>query len=213
MCLIRIVNGLLMFAIPLTLAFYVTNKFKMGWGLWWIGGAIFIISQIGHIPFNYLASMILNKTNLVNWSRTNQIIFNACFLGLSAGLWEEGSRYAMYHWWIKESRSWQKGILLGVGHGGFESMLLGILTLYTFVQMVAVKNIDISTIVPHDQLTYAIQSITTYWSQPWYESLLGSIERGLTLPIQIAFSIAFRVRILRIFMSFLIKSTIFLPLS
>jgi uncharacterized membrane protein YhfC len=55
--------------------------------------------------------------------------------------------------------------------------------------MVAVKNIDISAVVPHDQLTNTIESIAAYWATPWYDSLLGAIERVLTIPIQIALSV------------------------
>jgi len=186
---IRILNVLLMICLPIGLAAYINSKFNLGWRLWWLGGGVFVLSQIGHIPFNYFSSLILNKTNLVYWPQVYQTIFNALFLGLSAGLWEESARYSAFRWWVGKEKSWRRGIQLGVGHGGFESIILGLLVLYTFIQMMAVKDIDISTLVPLDQLSKTIGAIETYWSTPWYDALLGAIERALTLPIQIALSV------------------------
>lgn len=186
---IRILNVLLMIFLPIGLAFYIKLKFKFNWYLWWLGGGVFVLSQIGHIPFNYFSSLILNKTSMVYWPQVYRTIFNALFLGLSAGLWEEAARYSAFRWWVGKKRSWSKGIQLGAGHGGFESIILGLLGLYTFIQMVAVKNIDISTLVPPDQLSKTFGAITTYWTTAWYDTLLGAIERALTLPIQIALSV------------------------
>ena len=183
------INALLMVVLPVSLSFLVVSKYKISWRLWWIGGTIFVLSQIGHIPFNNFIGQILNKTNMVYWTKTNQVIFNALFLGVSAGIWEEFARYAMYRWWSREARNWRTGILLGLGHGGFESIIIGLIALYTFLQMMAIRNIDISSIVPPAQLSNATKSISIYWAMPWYDSLIGSFERALTLPIQIALSL------------------------
>jgi len=189
MILIHLLNALLMVVIPVSLAFIAILKMKLGWRFWLIGGLVFLLSQIGHIPFNYFVGKILNKTELIYLPWTGQILFNACFLGLSAGLWEESFRYLMYRWWIKDARSWQKGILAGLGHGGFESIILGFLAVYTLLQMLALKNADIRTIVQPERLSATLKAVAIYWSMPWYDTLLGSIERTLTLPIQVAFSV------------------------
>jgi len=174
---------------PVVLAAYVNIKFKSNWQLWWIGGAVFILSQIGHIPFNYFTSVLLYKTSLVLWPKVYQIIFNALFLGLSAGLWEELARYSAFRWWVGEARSWNQGVQLGIGHGSFESIILGLLVSYTFIQMVAMKDIDLRSLVPQDQLSQTLNSINTYWALPWYAAILGGIERMLTMPVQIAMSV------------------------
>jgi len=182
-------NGLLMIAMPIGLAIYLTRCWKLGWGLWFIGAGTFILSQVGHIPFNAAASAILNRTSMVNWSKSNQLIFNAIFLGLSAGLFEEFARYGMFRWWAKDARSWRKGVLAGAGHGGVEALILGGLVFYTFMQLAVYRNIDLSTVVPATQLEAAKAQITTYWSATWYASLLGALERFFTIPVQIAFSV------------------------
>jgi uncharacterized membrane protein YhfC len=182
-------NGFLMIAMPIVLGIYLARRFKLGWRLWWIGAATFVLSQVGHIPFNWVMSILLNKTALVNWPHTAQTVFNVVFLGLSAGLWEEGARYAMYRWWAKDARSWRKGLLTGAGHGGAEAIILGGLVLYGFIQMAAVRSTDLSTLVPANQLDLARQQVTAYWSATWYDSLLGALERLFTIPTQIAFAV------------------------
>lgn len=185
----HLLNGLLMIAMPVGLAIYLTRRWKLGWGLWFIGAGTFILSQVGHIPFNSAAGALLNRTSMVNWSKPNQLIFNAIFLGLSAGLFEELFRYGMFRWWAKDARSWRKGVLAGAGHGGVEAIILGILVLYSFMQLAAYRNVDLATIVPAAQLEVAQGQITTYWSATWYASLLGALERFFTIPVQIAFSV------------------------
>ena len=182
-------NGLLMMVMPIGLAIYLSQRWKLGWGLWLIGAATFILSQVGHIPFNAAAGGILNKTSLVDWPRTSQIIFNAVFAGLSAGLFEELSRYAMFRWWTKDARSWKKGVLAGAGHGGAEAIILGGLVFFSFLQLVAYRNLDLSTVVPADQLEVAKAQIAAYWSATWYDSLLGAVERFFTIPTQIALAV------------------------
>lgn len=182
-------NGLLMIAMPIVLGIYLTRLFKLGWRLWWIGAAVFILSQVGHIPFNWMMSILLNKTLLVNWPQTAQTVLNAVFLGLSAGLWEEGARYSMYRWWAKDARSWRKGLLAGAGHGGAEAIILGGLVLYAFIQMTAIRSTDLSTLVPANQLDLARQQVAAYWSATWHDSLLGALERLFTIPTHIALAV------------------------
>jgi uncharacterized membrane protein YhfC len=182
-------NGLLMIVMPLGLAIYLTRAWKLGWRLWFIGAATFILSQVGHIPFNYVAGLVLNKTGLVNLSPVAQKTFNAVFLGLSAGLFEELFRYGMFRWWVKDARTWRKGVLAGAGHGGAEAIILGGLTFYAFLQLAAYRNADLSTLVPAAQLVVAKAQITAYWSASWYASLLGAVERFFTIPTQIAFAV------------------------
>lgn len=196
MVYLHLLNAILMLVIPLGLAFYITSKWKTGGKYWLIGAAVFILSQVGHIPFNYLAGKILNQTSLVSLSKQNQILFNAIFLGLSAGIWEESARLFMYGWVAKNARSWKAGVLLGLGHGGSESILFGALALYSLLQVLAVRTADVSKLVTPEQLPGTLAKIAEYWSMPWFMALMGSFERILTIPIQVGFSIL----VLQVFM-------------
>jgi uncharacterized membrane protein YhfC len=182
-------NSLLMLLLPLGLAAYFTRRWKLGWRLWLIGGATFIMSQVGHIPFNAVMTSILNQTGLKDLTPQQGLLFNAVFLGLSAGLFEELFRYGMFRWWAKDARSWRTSILAGAGHGGVEAIFVGALALYGFFQLAALRSADLSTLFPANQLALAQQQVAAYWSMPWTESFLGLLERCLTIPIQISFSV------------------------
>ena len=178
-----------MMALPVGLAIYLCRKFGMGWRLIGIGAATFVLSQAGHLPFNAGLTLLFQQKILPSPPQSWAHGFNAAVLGLSAGLWEELSRYAVYRWWAKDARQWRQGVLMGVGHGGMEALLLGALVLMTFFQMVILRNLNLSAVVPADQLQLAQEQVARYWSAPWYASLLGAFERAFTIPLQILFSV------------------------
>lgn len=189
----HLLNALLMIAMPLGLAVYLTRKWKLGWRLWFIGAATFVLSQVGHIPFLRFISSLLNRPPLVNvflrMSPSNVLIFNGVVVGLAAGLFEELFRYGMYRWWAKDARSWRKGILTGAGHGGAEALIFGGLALYSFFQLAAYRNIDLSAAIPASQLPAAGAQVAAYWSTAWYDAFLPSFERLSAILIQISMAV------------------------
>jgi uncharacterized membrane protein YhfC len=90
----------------------------------------------------------------------------------------------MYRYWAKRARWWGEGVLLGTGHGGIEALIIGGLVLFTYLQMVALRGVDLSAFSPTD--TAAIQQ---YWAIPWHLSILGAVERLFTIPAHIAWSV------------------------
>jgi uncharacterized membrane protein YhfC len=183
-------NATLMIGLPVGLGFYLSRRFQLGWRLWFIGAAGFLISQAGHIPFNVaLAPLLSRAETLLRVSTIARLPVSAAFLGLSAGLFEEITRYLVMRLWARDARSWRKGVLLGAGHGGAESIALGGLALYGFFEMVALRGADLSRIVPASQLALAQQQVAAYWSAPWYEDLLGAVERCFALGVQVCLSV------------------------
>jgi uncharacterized membrane protein YhfC len=189
----HLLNGLLMVGMPVGLGIYLTRRFRIGWRIWWIGAATFFLSQVGHIPFNQGLTQLFQRGILPSPVPEWRLPFNAIVLGLSAGLWEELARYSAYRWWAKDARSWRKGVLLGAGHGGMEAILLGLLVLYGYTQMLALRGQDLATLFGNRltpaQLLALQAQFDTYWSIPWTTSLLGAVERLFTIPVQITLSV------------------------
>jgi len=182
-------NGFLMIGMPVGLAIFLTRRFKLGWRLWWIGAATFVLSQVGHIPFNALVGLILNRTGYVLWTPGQQLLFTSIFAGLSAGLFEELFRYGMFRWWARDARSWRKGVLAGAGHGGAEAIVLGAIVVYGFIQLLILRSADLSKLYSGATLATAIQQVKAYWSAPLPATLLGALERFFTIPIQISLAV------------------------
>jgi uncharacterized membrane protein YhfC len=183
-------NWLLMIALPILLGIYLTEKFHMGWKLWLIGAATFVISQVFHIPFNiYILNPAIEGLQSALQGISPQLIA-AILLGLSAGVFEECSRYGMFRWWIKDNRTWRGAVLTGAGHGGIEAIILGILVILQFINLLVYRNSDLSNLnLTPLGLLVNHQTIQAYWNLPWYATLLGAVERAFTIPFHIAASV------------------------
>ena len=108
-----LLNFLLMIALPVFLARWIQQRYRPGWGFWGMGAATFVLSQVGHIPFNLVvqqAGLLPDVSNGVG-----NLVITAVFLGLSAGVFEEGARTLTYRFWAKEARTWKTGLMLGAG--------------------------------------------------------------------------------------------------
>lgn len=182
-------SAIYIIVISLGLGALIAGKFGFGWRLYWIGAATFILSQVGHIPFNAGLTALFRNGILPSPPVAWHLTFNAVVLGLSAGLFEEIARYAAYRWWAKEARSWGRGLLFGAGHGGIEALLIGVLLLVTFINMFALKDADLAGLVSPGRLSLAREQVEAYWSVTWYDSLLAAVERSFSLPAHLALSI------------------------
>lgn len=188
--LVRLLNALLMLAIPVALGAFLARRLRVGWRLFAVGAATFVASQVLHIPFNAWAlGPALQSAGLAQADRGLPLILLALVYGLSAGVFEEGARYLVYRFWIKDARRWGQGVMYGAGHGGAEAMILGALAVYAFFQLTALRNADLTSLVPPEQLELARAQIEAYWAAPWYEALAGALERVLALCVQIGLAV------------------------
>jgi uncharacterized membrane protein YhfC len=187
---IRALNAGLMIALGLVLGTWLARRRKMSWGLFGIGAATFVVSQIGHIPFNALAlSRILDRLGWIDMASTGSLIGASALLGLSAGIFEEGARYLMYRFWAKKARTWEEALMIGAGHGGIEAILLGLLAGYALLQVLALRGVDLATVLPADQVEIARLQVEAYWATPWYASLLGAVERAFAICLHLSLSV------------------------
>jgi uncharacterized membrane protein YhfC len=181
---------LVVLALVIGLGIFLTRKYNLGWRLFWIGAALFIVAQIFHIPFNLVVDRLIRNGVFPTVPEQYQLLFSALFLGLSAGLFEEITRYAGLRWWAKDARSWAKGLLFGSGWGGMEAIIFFIIPLLlNYVIFLALRTQDLSSMLPPEQFAPLQDGLDMFWGVAWYDSLLGAVERVLVLPIQIAFTI------------------------
>lgn len=181
-------NSILMVIIPIAAAIIIRQKTGAGWRLFFIGAATFIFSQILHIPFNWL----VGKTGLLptDLSIGMNLLIVAVFLGLSAGVFEEGSRYLAYRFWAKDARSWSRGMMLGAGHGGIEAILLGlILLINNFSLLMVANNATLMSNIPADQQATIMSTAQQILQLPWYGVLLGAVERLFAVIAHLAMSV------------------------
>jgi uncharacterized membrane protein YhfC len=178
-------SGLLVFALVLGLGAYLTRRFNLGWGLFWTGGVVFVLSQVLHIPFNAFILPRLLPALAEPWA----FYMLGLAVGLSSGVFEEGARYLMYRFWTRQARTWKQGVLLGVGHGGVEALIVGGLILWTAINLWALEGQDLNQILTPEQIPLARQQIASLEALAWYETLAGFAERLFVLPAHIFMSV------------------------
>jgi len=181
---------LFVLALVIGLGVFLTRKYNLGWRLYWIGAALYIIAQILHIPFNLLIDRLFKNGVLPAVPEGYQLLFSAVFLGLSAAFFEQLIRYTGLRWWAKEARSWAKGLLFGSGWGGMEAIIFFAIPLsLNYVIFLALRTQDLSGMLAPEQLAPLQRGLEIFWGVRWYDSLLGALERIMVIPIQIALTI------------------------
>jgi uncharacterized membrane protein YhfC len=171
-----------MIILPIGLWIYFKRRFVLPWKLVVAGALTFIAAQVLHIPLVFGMNSFL---------QTLPLVVHAVILGLLAGFFEETARYILFKFILRDTKSWKEGILAGLGHGGIEAILLGILAAVGFATMVGNRNMDLSTVpsIPADQLDLARQQVEAYWSAPWYLALMGFVERIFAICLHVSLSV------------------------
>ena len=190
---LRGLSALLMIVLPLAVGVYLTHRWHKGWGLVFVGAATFLISQVGHLPFNAaVLNPVLTRLGF-GVGPDPQPVWGlaaaALLLGLAAGVFEEGARFLVYRFWIRRARTYREGVLFGLGHGGAEAIAVAVLAILQLAQAYALRGQDLSTIVPADQLAVAQAQLDAYWAIPAPAALLSAVERASALAVQITLSV------------------------
>lgn len=181
-------NALLMILMPLALGWLVARRHSVSWTLFGIGAATFILSQVAHVPFNFFFFKAIGEW-LTGLTEARRLVVTAVLLGVSAGVFEEGSRYLTYRYWAKDARTWGSGLMLGAGHGGAEAIILGLLAGINFVVLSAMQAGYLTNVVPPEQKLLVDDLLTGVFSAAWYDTILGAAERFFALGLHLALSL------------------------
>lgn len=188
-------NSLLMLVMPILLGIWIARRYKVGWSLFFLGTLGFVLSQVGHIPFNQFVLNPFAAGVMEGGDDIGRMAFVALLLGLSAGVFEEIVRY-LFYLRMKNARSWDEGLMFGAGWGGVESVITGLLAATTIANVYIYQSGLIESLVPADQLATNAEAIALGAAQidelvnsPPYVLLLGAVERFFTLFLHLSFSI------------------------
>lgn len=170
---------------PILLALWLRRSFRVSWFLFGVGTLTFIGSQIVHLPLLNLLSkwgvLPANSTSLEGAALWQ----TAAILGLAAGICEEPARVLAF-WLLKRSRKLEDSLMLGLGHGGIEAMILvGILAAGSIAQLFALRGQDLGALqLSPEQLTFVNQQMLLFERTP----LLGFmplVERLLAISLHV----------------------------
>lgn len=175
---------LIMFGLPAVLIFHFYKKEKISIKAVLVGAVIFFVFQlIIRIP---LLGIIQTQPWYVKLNNES-ILGTALFLGLTAGIFEECGRFLGFKYLLKDDLEWKNGIAYGIGHGGIESIYIGLSMLSYLVFSFAANNGSLIRLVGSKSKADMIVSILA--NTPSYMFAVSGIERIFALTIQIALSL------------------------
>jgi len=172
---------------PLALAVLIARRYHARWLYWLYGLLVFLLFQgITRVPV-----MVFVQTRPPVREALKEPVWFWPFLlfaAATAGLFEEGGRWLAFRFVIpREERRWRTSLMLGAGHGGLESIAVGLAALATLVAYLVV------TLVPAETFSgYAeqIDQAKKYFAGvPSWVPLLGGWERLGALAIQVGLSV------------------------
>lgn len=185
-----IFNFSLMIALPVLLGIAVTRRWKTGWALWGWGALAFIASQAARWPLLIGLTALFNAGVLPHIPEGYTNAFNIAVLSLTAGLFEEGSRYLFYRFAIPRARRWEQAVTFGAGHGGIEAILLGVGVALSFINMAALRVMDWNTLaLTAEQRAGLTEQFTAYWAAPVWLTVLGAVERVFALCLHVTLAV------------------------
>jgi len=173
------ISLLLSIALPLVAAIVLRKRLRFLWKAVLTGALVFLVFQVlTRIPLlGYLQRILWYQV----FSKSYPLI-SGFLIALSAGLFEEIGRYVGFRFFLKNHLDWENGIAYGIGHGGFESLLVGTAFLNNLVISVLINSGKASPQVP----TSAVSTLVNT-APPMF--LVGGIERVLAFVIQIGLSL------------------------
>ncbi len=181
-----IINIVICFGMPLGSLAYLLIKKKRAMIPFFAGMATFIVFQLMlRVPLvnGLFASM--------DWYKhmTNNPLLYGLFLGLMAGLVEEGGRYCGYRALLKERDRWIDGFALGAGYGGIGAVVVGITYLSNLALILSINNGDFAQLTANLSADEANQIFTQLTALQPFDILLSGLERIFAFIIQIALSL------------------------
>lgn len=190
---------LLMIFIPLGLTVWLRRRYRVPWLLFCLGLLTFVGSQTYHIPLNNW----LGDVGLIGAVSADAPDFwrTAVILGLSAGLSETVARVLGYGFLFRRklAERFEDGVLVGLGHGGIEAMIIGgVFTAGSLSSLWAIRHVDLNTLgLSAVELTAVTEQLSLLQQSPWLV-FAAVFERLIALTLHVTISVlvwrAFKTR-------------------
>lgn len=177
---------LLMFGLPVAAAAALRRRLAAPWFLFLVGAATFAGSQAVHLPLNAaLTRLGLLPEHGVDGAQP--LWQTALLLGFTAGLCEESAR-ALGYVLLRRWRRFEHSLLLGLGHGGFEAMVVGVLTAASLSSLAALHGVDLQTLALSPAQFAALTAQLQVFEQSPFHAALPLLERLGAMALHVVFS-------------------------
>jgi ABC-2 type transport system permease protein len=172
--------------LPLCLAIVLRRSDRVPWLYFCVGVLTFVVAQLVHLPLNRL----LESAGLLPDEAVTGIALAqaAAILGLTAGLTEELVRTAGYAI-VKRARRFQDGVMMGLGHGGIEAMLIAVVLAASISSLVFFSETNEPPVELLPEQAAAIEKQLSHLADSPLLTLAPLVERMIALAIQVSLSV------------------------
>lgn len=177
---------LTMILLPVILAILLRRHYTVPWLYFVVGILTFVGAQIVHLPLNKLLANlgILPEGAQQGW----QLVQTALVLGLTAGLTEELARAGGYAI-VRKARRVEDGIMMGLGHGGLEAMIVASLTAAGVGSLWFMKGLEsLPSSLTAEQMSILEQQLAQISATPLV-ALAPLVERVIAITLHVSLSV------------------------
>ncbi|MED4352805.1 YhfC family intramembrane metalloprotease [Schinkia azotoformans] len=109
---------------PIAILIFLLRKKSLSWKSFWIGALIFVI--FSQVLEKLLHIAVIDPAGpSLKW--TDSTAAFVAYGALAAGVFEEIGRYLAFKFLLKRNLEYKDGLSFGLGHGGIEAILIGVL--------------------------------------------------------------------------------------
>lgn len=191
---LMVVSVVLAIMVPFALLLYFYKRLAISLKAVFAGVVVWLIfSQVlEKILHVYVLQM---NAWTATWMDANPIIY-ALYASLASGIFEEGGRWLAFSYWVTR-RAWKDGLAYGIGHGGIESILIGVFSLQNIFFAKLINNGQLDSLINKIPLEVLAEIKNTLVNSPLLWFAETGIERMIALVIQIALSILVMYGVIR----------------
>ena len=176
--------------LPFVVGFWVEGKLDVPWRAFWYGALVYGLAQLAlRIP---LLSLVGPKVAPADGDGFAAILAWTVVLAGSTALVELAARYLGYRYLFRGlGRTWQGGVMFGLGMGTLESLfLVGLPTLLTFANALSLPGMDpVAQGFDAEQTVQLREAQAQLATLSAWMPLSAAVERLLTLLLQMALAV------------------------
>ena len=182
-----IISVVIAIALPVALAAIINKRFKSGWNIILYGALAFIAAYFFNLFVSNQLSTMINSGSYPWMETTWFSILYPILIGILTGLLEQGANWLALRISGALGKAWGRGLGLGIGHAGMESIYaVGIPLLLTVIQVLSLQANGIASLNLSAPDAASLQeSLNQFYATPWHLPLAVGVDRIFWLVIQL----------------------------
>lgn len=185
---VQFISVSIMVIVPFIAGAIAHRRLGVGWRIFWMGAIAFVVSQmLLRIPLIGALQLVLSP----QIAGSPMLSFAAgIMLAFTAALFETGGRYAGYQLLLRrDPKSWNTGVMFGLGHGGIESaVLIAGVALMQLMTLLTLTSAGLAAMPPAqaNALTTLAETVS---AGPAWMGLAGAWERIIGMAFHVGMSV------------------------